>query len=105
MQAKQRNNMPMPRIDSELQNMQYRGIPHVRANREKEMHDCIYYWSGGTERGQWHRAEITAYDAVTRQGYVVVKGKTSIGAPEGAPVRQLKEMDDALKMRWKVSGK
>ncbi len=59
-------------------------------------YDRVYYWTGGTERGQWNEAIPGAWpdhqdiDSMIadcrRMGYVAVKGCASIGAPEGSPL-------------------
>jgi hypothetical protein len=54
-------------------------------------YDTVYYWTGGTERGEWRETFITAAEieetlaSVRRQGYVAVRGSKAIGPPEGAP--------------------
>ncbi len=60
--------------------------------------DCVYYWIGGREVGEWRRAELcptwlggtatTVEDLraeVVRGGRPAVLGARSIGAPEGPP--------------------
>lgn len=51
--------------------------------------DRIYYWVGGTERGEWKEAwpaDIAeGLESVRRAGYYAVLGRSSIGAPEGNP--------------------
>ena len=69
--------------------------------------DRIYYWVGGTERGQWREATIEPYyegawtnpekplpgekqiDAsirrINRMGYVTRKGHSNIGPPDTPP--------------------
>lgn len=58
-------------------------------------YDCVYYFNAGT----WHQAFFNCYPEyrtmeqtiadVERMGYPCVPGKTSIGAPEGAPMKSL----------------
>ena len=58
-------------------------------------YDRIYYWSGGTERGEWRECTPgvwpeykdidTTLAEIKRQGYIAFKGLASIGPPEGNP--------------------
>jgi hypothetical protein len=48
-------------------------------------YDCTYYWVGGTERGEWRRADPGLRAEIRRQGYVAHDGRTDVGPPEGAP--------------------
>jgi hypothetical protein len=62
--------------------------------------ECVYYWVGGSEAGQWREAApnrwtpeaerpIDAFErAIQRQGYVTVRGSTLIGPPDGPPSRE-----------------
>ena len=49
---------------------------------------CVFYWVGGTARGEWRRADAGTRADVERMGYVAVDGSTSIGAPDGPPSPQ-----------------
>ena len=61
----------------------------------KSIHDCVYYYVGGTERGEWKEATIgpqsidVVIESIERSGYYAVPGKRSIGRPEGAPRKML----------------
>lgn len=48
-------------------------------------YDVVYYWTGGTERGQWNEAQYGTRDELRKMGYVAHNGIRSIGAPEGPP--------------------
>lgn len=55
-----------------------------------QRYDVVWYWTGGTERGQWREAEPgddirETVRRIERMGSVAVTGKRSIGRPEGAP--------------------
>ena len=53
--------------------------------------DVVWWWRGGSERGEWIAADATPETAdavaseIRRMGYFAVKGLRSIGAPEGSP--------------------
>lgn len=71
-----------------------------------KMYDCVYYWVGGTERGKWNctpcqPADVDAMvESITRQGYVALRGKQSIGAPEDGPTEsEWKRLNDRI--MWK----
>ena len=62
--------------------------------------ECVYYWVGGAEAGQWRCAQprdpwtaeadrpIDAFErSIQRQGYVTVRGSTLMGPPDGPPKR------------------
>ena len=59
------------------------------------MYDRVYYYIGGTERGEWREATPGVYPErldidtlkadIERAGYVAVKGSSKIGPPEGPP--------------------
>ena len=78
-------------------------LPRER-NARMTKFDTVYYWIGGTERGEWRECptsdsvEDTLRD-IERMGYVGVRGKRSIGAPEGAPVSQLAARDARIAAR------
>jgi hypothetical protein len=68
-------------------------------------HDCVYYWSGGSERGEWNlmvpdwpaepwtrgnaeaRTDMLndAVSEIKRAGRFALKGSVFVGAPEGPP--------------------
>jgi hypothetical protein len=50
--------------------------------------DCVYYWVGGSEYGEWKRADAGTRDTVRNMGYVAHDGITSIGPPEDAPTKE-----------------
>jgi hypothetical protein len=58
---------------------------------------CVWYWQGGTERGQWKRAAPGTRDDLRRSGYVAHDGDTRIGPPEGSPT--LDELREVLRLR------
>jgi len=64
-------------------------------------YDVIYYYNGGTLRGNWHAAEIgpdgieATIERIERMGYFCRRGRRSIGAPEGAPSEMFAERDHA----------
>jgi hypothetical protein len=56
----------------------------------KTNYDVVYWWRGGAEVGEWCEAlpgaDIDAtVQEIERGGRVAVKGRRSIGPPEGAP--------------------
>jgi len=66
-------------------------------------YDTIYYWSGGTENGQWREAEFNVWPEylslqetlrrIRAGGHVAHHGWKSIGPPEGPP--SIKEIQAA----------
>jgi len=55
-------------------------------------YDRVYWWSGGTEVGQWRETQIgadeNAWDVAERimyGGRVAFAGRSTIGPPEGPP--------------------
>ncbi len=67
----------------------------TRATKVFQM-DAVWYWSGGTMRGEWRRAfpergptgELLIEKLIAdieRGGFIAIEGKLSIGPPEGAP--------------------
>lgn len=60
----------------------------------KTQYDVVWLWSGGRENGYWSAARPAAstrqavdklVDEIERAGRVAVRGKRSIGAPDGCP--------------------
>ena len=55
---------------------------------------CVWWWSGGTEVGAWHRADAGTRDAIRRGGHVAHDGTDAIGPPGWPPTRQdFREID------------
>lgn len=63
-------------------------------------YDCVYYWQGGVEKGRWMQTDLDSQEELRRRGYVLHKGKTTIGPPVGPP--PLDELHDALKLKTKL---
>ena len=65
--------------------------------RKVNMYDCVYYWLGGTVSGSWRKATgadlFNLRNQIYRSGRVALLGSTSLGAPEGAPVERLADLD------------
>lgn len=58
-------------------------------------YDCTYYWNGGTEYGEWRRADPGLREVLRKQGYVAHNGLSTIGAPVGPP--ELSEINSVLR--------
>ncbi len=68
----------------------------------KSIYDVVHYWIGGRECGEWvtitpplrsapDSAKVAlkaVKEGLEKQGYVALLGKSTIGAPEGAPKRR-----------------
>lgn len=70
----------------------------------KPTYDVVYYWTGGSEAGQWNAASPEGdadeqVRAIRRQGYFALKGRRSIGPPDDAP-----EMTDPAEIAATAGG-
>lgn len=48
-------------------------------------YDCVWYWVGGLESGEWRQADAGTRDAIQRSGRVAHNGLLSVGPPDGPP--------------------
>ena len=52
---------------------------------KKSIFNCVYYWTGGTEVGNWNQADLGTEDAIRKGGRIAIPGNTKIGPPEDTP--------------------
>ena len=67
--------------------------------------DCVYYWTGGTERGRWNQANAWTREGCRRAGYVAHDGCLAIGAPTTPPTsKELAEVGALVMMAKSFPG-
>lgn len=49
-------------------------------------YDCVWWWRGGTENGEWMRADAGTRDDIRRMGYAAFDGSIDVGPPDAPPV-------------------
>ena len=65
-------------------------------------YDRVYWWQGGTESGRWNEVVVNSASrdqtiaGIEGQGYVALPGASTIGPPEGPPVKRLEELNKRL---------
>lgn len=68
--------------------------PKAKKSNPGPKHDVVWYWVGGTERGNWNRADKGTAKSLRRMGYVAFEGSLSEGPPKQPP--KAKEINAVL---------